>query len=329
MTAQDIIKDIKAGKVAPIYLLMGEEPYFIDEIADFLEKTVVPEDMKGFNEHIMYGLDSDVQNIMSIAKGFPMMGDKQLVLVKETQQLKNLQDLVSYASNPQPSTILVLCHKYKKVDKRSALYKSIAKDGCVFLSETVRDYQIPKWIQGKAKSLKLSVADDVAHMLGEYLGTDLGRISTELEKLKLVVKDPNISHDVVKKHVGVTKEYNIFELQQAVLSRDFAKSLIIADYYSKNPKAGHIVPTISAVYNVHSRLIQLYYSKDKSPVGAAQFGISKFMHRKYLDGLQKYSLKKLVHNMSLLKDYDLRAKGLGSSGQDDGLMIEMMQKLVL
>ncbi len=330
MSFNQIISDIKQKSFSPVYLLMGEEPFFIDAISDLLESVVVEEDMKGFNEHIMYGLDSDPDNIIGMAKSYPMMGDRQLVMIKEAQSLKGIQNLEAYVKQPLESTVLVLCHKYKKVDKRSALYKAVSKVGVAFDSEKIRDYQLGAWIKSHAKELNLDLDDQQANLLADYLGVDLSKVSKALQKLKLIVKDAKLTNEDIQKHIGISKEYNIFEMQLAVLERNFQKSLKITNYFVNNPKSMHIIPAIGALYNVYTKWIKLYYSKDKSPNASFKMGISKFMLPKYTASLQKYSLKKVVYNLEILKEYDLKAKGLGASGADqEGIFMEMMQKLML
>lgn len=330
MTVKTIISDIKKGEVSPIYLLMGEEPFFIDQISDAFERYLIPEEMKGFNESVYYGLDTDVNQLIGMAKSFPMMGDKQLIVVKEAQSLKNIQDLASYCAQPTPSTVLVLCHKYKKVDKRSQLYKTVASNGVAFLSETIRDYKIAPWIAQHAKSISLNLNEKQCALLGEYMGTDLAHIDSELGKLKIASKGEVITDEMIQRNIGISKSYNVFELQLAVLSRDFNTALKITDHFTKNPKAMHIIGAIGSLYNVFTRMIKLSYAKDKSKNASSSVGISFYMHPKYMQGIQKYSLKKMVYNISVLKEYDLKAKGVDSSGSDDeGLFIEMMQKIIL
>ena len=213
------------------------------------------------------------------------MGERQVVIVKEAQALeKKIQDLKHYCAQPTPSTILVLNYKRKKVDKRSELYKAIDKNGVVFISETVRDYKIAAWIMDHAGALQISLSDKQSNLLGSYLGTDLSRINTELLKLKSIASDGVITDELIEKYVGISKEYNIFEFQKAVLNRDYAMALKITDHYTKNPKSVHIIPAISSLYNVFTRWIKFYYLKDKSKGNAIQAGVTAF----FSQGLSKF-----------------------------------------
>ena len=330
MSHTKLIADIKQGQFAPVYLLMGEEPFFIDQIANAIEAHAIPEDMQGFNQHILYGLDTKVDQLIGVAKSFPMMGERQLVLVREAQSLDKIQNLAGYCKQPTPTTVLVLCHKYKKVDKRSELYKAVNETGAVFTSDKVRDYKVADWIAQRSKDLGLQLPPKLCSLLSEYLGNNLARIDNELTKLKQIAGDQPVTDDLIQEHVGISKTYNIYELQKAVLNRNFAKTLQITDHYAKNPKEFHIVPAISSLYNVLTRCIKLYYSKDKSQQGASKVGVSFFFYKDYMQALQNYKLKELVQKIRVLKEYDLKAKGLGSSGADsEGLFVEMMQKIIL
>jgi DNA polymerase-3 subunit delta len=248
---KQIVTDIKKGNTKPIYFLMGEEPYYIDAIADFIESNVLKEDEKGFNQVVLYGRDVTIEDIVSNAKRYPMMADKQVVLVKEAQDLsRTIEKLESYALNPQPTTILVICYKFKKLDKRKKLYKALDKGGVIFDSKKLYENQVSDWIRRVLAGKKYNISPKAAEMLIQFLGTDLGKINNELEKLQLVLPvGSEITPAHIEENIGISKDYNNFELRKAIGEKDILKSNRIINYFSQNPKDNPTVVTISLLYS--------------------------------------------------------------------------------
>ncbi|NNK86879.1 MAG: DNA polymerase III subunit delta, partial [Flavobacteriaceae bacterium] len=242
---KQLLKDIQAGKIKPIYFLMGDEPYFIDLISQYIEKNLLPEDQKGFNQMVYYGRDVSVEDIVSAAKRYPMMAERQVVIIKEAQDLsRTIEKLQPYVENPQPSTVLVINYKYKKIDKRKALYKSLRKTGIVFESKTLYENQVAEWIRRIMSGRKYSIAPKAAQMLIEFLGTDLSKINNELEKLQLIIPEgQQITPELIEENIGISKDFNNFELRKAIGERNSVKAHQIINYFADNPKDNPIVVT--------------------------------------------------------------------------------------
>jgi len=233
-----ILADIKNGKTKPIYFLMGEEPYYIDAISKYIEQNLLSEAEKGFNQMVLYGRDVTVDDIIANAKRYPMMAEKQVVIVKEAQDLsRTMENLLSYALNPQPTTVLVLCYKYKTLDKRKKLAKAVAEKGLLFESKKMYDDKVPDWIRRVLAGRGYTITPKASQMLVEFLGNDLSRISNELEKLQLIIKPGDqITPQLIEENIGISKDFNNFELQNAIGERDIRKAFAIVQYFSQNPK---------------------------------------------------------------------------------------------
>ena len=237
-TVQSIINDLKSGNISPIYFLMGEEPYFIDQISNFFESSLLAESSRGFDQSVVYGKDINIDTLISNAKRFPMISDRQLIIVKEAQNLsRSIEQLLEYSKQPQRSTTIVFCYKYKSLDKRKALYKSLSKTNIVFESKKVYESNIPSWISNQLKIKGYNITPKSSHLLCEYLGNDLTKITNELDKLILVVgEDKMITDQTIESNIGISKDFNNFELQNAVASNNYSKAFQIVQYFSKNPK---------------------------------------------------------------------------------------------
>ena len=244
---RNIVSEIKKGNIKPIYFLMGEEPYYIDKISDFIEENILDEAEKGFNQQVMYGRDSSIEDIVSFAKRYPMMAERQVLIVKEAQDLsRSIEKLVSYAENPQPTTVLVLNYKYKKLDKRKKLHKAIAKSGLIYESKKLYENQVSDWIRRVLSGKKYQIELKAAQMLVEFLGTDLSKISNELDKLMLILPKETIIDDKhIEDNIGISKDFNNFELRKAVGEKNIVKSNRIINYFAENPKNNPLVMTIS------------------------------------------------------------------------------------
>lgn len=333
MDYQQIISDIKSKKYAPIYFLAGEEPYFIDKISDFVEDNVLLEHEKDFNQTIFYGKDSTPSHIIETCKRFPMMSEKQVVIVKEAQHLATkLEEFEEYINQPQPSTILVFCHKYKKLDKRKSIGKLITKKTEFFASDKIKDYQLPKWIETYVKKKKLTINPKNALLLSEYLGNDLGKIESEINKLQVILKPgEEITSAVIEEHIGISKDYNVFELQKAVAQKHHENAYKIAHYFGKNEKTHPFVLTLGFLFSYFSKVAIVGFSKNKGNDNALakEAGISPYFIKDYKMAAKNYSPTKLVKIVGYLKDYDLKSKGVNNTtATHSDLLKELLFKIL-
>ena len=330
-----IFKNIKNKEFLPIYFFHGEEAYYIDIAVKALENDVLTEDEKAFNQTVVYGKDTNYNEILSLAKQYPMMGDKQLIIVKEAQDLKfndeETKILEKYVENPVESTILVFAHKHKKVDSRKKVFKTLDKAKMLFHSEPVKDYNLAKWIDDEARNLQIKLAPGISQLLADYLGNDLSRIANELNKMKLVLKDGEVlDGKLVETHIGISKEFNVFELQKVLGKKDANTAFKIAYYMGKNPKTNPIVMTIGNLYNFFSNVV-LYHtvSHQSPPTIASELGINPYFVKNYAEAARLYPLKFATRIISVLREIDLKSKGLGAVNMDEGeLLKEMVYKII-
>ena len=333
MTFEQIIADLKKGKYRPIYFLMGEEPYFIDAIADYIVENALSEDEKTFNQVVMYGKDSSVYSVLDAAKRFPMMSQRQVVILKEAQNLKELDKLQFYLEKPLSSTILVICYK-DKLDKRLKIYKTLdkLKDAAVLNSEKLKDYKVPAWITEYLTARGYGIVPAAADLLTEYLGSSLGKVVNELDKLivTLPVNEKKISLEHIEKNVGISKDFNVFELQKALGGKDVLKANRIIDYFSRNPNENPIVMVISNLYFYFVKILAYHYLTDKSQASAASaLKVPPFSVKDYEAAARRYPAPKVVQIISILREYDMKSKGVGSTSASDGdLMREMIYKMM-
>jgi DNA polymerase III subunit delta len=331
-TYEEIIADLKNRIFRPVYFLAGEEPYYIDLIVDYIEEKVLAESDKAFNQIIVYGDDTNIQAIMDTAKRFPMMSSHQVVIVKEAQSLKKIEELAAYVEKPLNSTILVFSYKYKTLDKRTKLVKLLESQAVYFESQRLRDYQIPAWIERYLMTKGIKSDPSASAMLTEYLGTDLHKIVNELDKLIITLprEKPLITTALIEKNIGISKEYNNFELQKAVGERNILKSNMIISYFANNPKDNPITLTIASLFGFYSKLLTYHYLTDKSKNNvAAVLKVNPFFVRDYEIAAQKFNLARVVAIISLLRSYDVRSKGYGDPGTEPGdLMKEMIYKIL-
>jgi DNA polymerase-3 subunit delta len=311
-----IVNNIKAGNVKPIYFLMGEETYYIDKISDFIEDSILNEAEKGFNQVVMYGRDVSVEEIASSAKRFPMMAEKQVIIVKEAQDLsRTIEKLTSYAENPQPTTVLVLNYKYKKLDKRKKLYKAIDKVGVIFESKKLYENQVSDWIRRVLGGRNYKIEPKAAQMLVEFLGTDLSKINNELEKLITILPvNSIISPEDIEENIGISKDFNNFELRKAVGEKQIVKANRIINYFAENPKSNPIVMTISLLNSFFTQLLQYHglQSKDKMNV-AKSLGVNPYFVNDYVTAAKNYPMRKVSQVIGLLREADLKSKGVGAN----------------
>lgn len=332
VTYEEIISDLKKRIFKPVYFLAGEEPYYIDLISNFIEEKVLSEEEKAFNQMILYGDDTNIHSVIDTARRFPMMASHQVIIIKEAQSLKKIEDLEIYLAKPLLSTILVLCYKYKTLDKRTKLYKSLDSNGSYFESSRVRDYLIPGWIEKYLMSKGIKTDPNASAMLTEYLGTDLHKIVNELDKLIITLpkEKPVITTTLIEKNIGISKDYNNFELQKAIGEKNILKANMIVHYFANNPKDNPITLTIASIFGYFSKLLTYHYLTDKSKNNvAAVLRVNPFFVKEYENSAMKYNVTKTVQIISLLRTYDLRSKGYCDPGTDPGdLLKELVYKIL-
>ncbi|MDC1104003.1 DNA polymerase III subunit delta [Polaribacter sp.] len=326
-----IVSDIKKGNLKPIYFLMGEESYYIDKISDFIEETVLDEAEKGFNQQVMYGRDATIEDIVGAAKRYPMMAERQVLIVKEAQDLsRNIEKLVSYAENPQPTTVLVLNYKYKKLDKRKKLYKVIAKSGLIFESKKLYENQVSDWIRRVLSGKNYQVEPKAAQMLVEFLGTNLSKISNELEKLMLILPEGTIiSPTHIEENIGISKDYNNFELRKAVGEKNVVKANRIIAYFAENPKNNPLVMTISLLNSFFTQLLLFHSLDDRSKNSVAKMlGVNPFFVDEYFLAARNYPMRKVAQVIAFLRDADIKSKGVGANQTHKDILKELLFKIL-
>lgn len=313
MTFEAIQKELDQKKYRPIYFLTGEEAYFIDKITQRIENEVLDEAEKGFNQSVLYGKDVSVQDIVSEAKRFPMMSEHQVVVVKEAQHVRGIEDLKSYAEQPQPTTILVIAYKYKKLDKRKALAKVLAKQHVLFESKKLYDNQVADWVSNQIREKGYKVSLKAVALLTESVGSDLGRMHQELEKLMLVVpKGAEVSAEVIERNIGISKDFNNFELQKALGEGNVLKANQIVKYFAQNPKDNPLVLTITVIYSFYTKVMLVHSNPGKSPqeLGGV-LRVNPFFVKDYLQAAKRYPMAKCLKIIGYIREADGRSKGLG------------------
>ena len=329
---KQLVTDIKSKNIKPIYFLMGEEPYYIDKISDYIEKNVLAEEEKGFNQMVLYGRDITIDDIISNAKRFPMMAERQVVIVKEAQDLsRTIEKLVKYAENPQPSTVLVLNYKYKKLDKRKALYKALNKTGVVFESKKLYENQVADWIRRVLAPRGYKITPKAAQMLVEFLGTDLSKIDKELEKLQIVLpKESQITPEHIEENIGISKDFNNFELRKAVGFKNIVKAHQIINYFADNPKDNPIIVTVALLFNFFTQLLHLHGLQDKSPRNVASaLRINPYFVDEYVKASKNYPMKKASSAVAILREFDVKSKGVGANALPQGdLLKELLVRIM-
>jgi len=326
-----IINDIKQGNIKPIYFLMGEEPYYIDKLTEYIENNILTEEEKGFNQMVLYGKDVTVEDIVANAKRYPMMADRQVVIVKEAQELsRTIEKLESYAENPQTTTVLVIAYKYKTLDKRKKVTKVIDKNGLIFESKKLYDNQVGDWIKRVLSGKGYSIEPKGAAMLVEFLGNDLSKISNELDKLAIVLpKGSTITPKLIEDNIGISKDYNVFELRKAIGEKDQLKAYKIADYFAQNPKDNPLVMTVGLVFGFFTQLLQYHGIKDKNPANVAKMlRVNPYFLKDYDIALRNYTMRKVSGIVATLREIDVKSKGVGANAlpQSD-LLREMLVKI--
>jgi len=332
MTFEEILKQLKEKKYRPIYFLMGEEPYFIDRITEYIAEHVLTEEEKTFNQMILYGKDADIPTVINTARRFPMMASRQVVIVREAQNLDKIEDLIHYVENPLGSTLMVINYKYKKLDKRKKLFKALEKNSILFESKRFYDDKVPPWINSYLRSRGKKIEPKAAVILTEYLGNDLGKIANELEKLIIVLKAEQeiITATDIERNIGISKDYNNFELNNALAQRNVLKANRIIQYFNANQKNHPLTLTITSVYFFFSRVLRYHFLNDKSSRNVASaLKIEPFFIREYETAARNYNTAKTVQVISLLREYDLKSKGFGNVSAIPGeLLKELIYKII-
>ena len=326
-----IVSDIKKGTLKPIYFLMGDEPYYIDKISDYIEENVLDETEKGFNQQVMYGRDVTIEDIVGAAKRYPMMAEKQVLIVKEAQDLsRSIEKLISYAEHPQPTTVLVLNYKYKKLDKRKKLHKVVAKTGLVYESKKLYDNQVSDWIRRVLSGKKYQIDPKAALMLVEFLGTDLSKIANELDKLMLVLPKETIITDAhIEENIGISKDFNNFELKKAIGEKNVLKANRIINYFVENPKKNPTVMTISLLNGFFTKLLLFHGLKDKSKNSVAKaLGVSTYFVDEYFLAARNFPMRKVAQVIAALRDADVKSKGVGANQTQEDILKELLFKIL-
>ena len=336
MDHNSIIKDVKAGKIAPVYLLQGEEPYYIQVLLDFFEDSIIEESQRDFNQSLFYGSEVSTEQIVNQAKTFPMMGERQLIIIKEMQEMDLVKrpgdhpSFAQYMQQPMPSTVLVLAHMHKLMDKRRSGWKAISKskEAVIFESKKIRDYEVPRWIEKYIQTKGLKADADTAYLLSEYLGNNLSKIANELDKLAISLpKAATVDAEVVQKYIGISKDYNIFELQKALGVKDIVKSNRIINYFAANPKDNSIHMLLPMLYSFFTKVLMVHYcspSELPSKLRVPPQAIPEFR-----SAASKYSIQKIQRIIGYLRDSDRIAKGTQySSASEESMMRELIFKIL-
>jgi len=332
MNYNELLKSLEKKIYHPVYILMGEEPYFIDQISDYLASHVLEEGERSFNQTVLYGKDAEIDTILTAARRFPMMSAYQVVIVKEAQNLKTLEDdLLSYVENPLKSTILVICFKYKSMDKRKKFLKVAEAKGVVYESKKIYENQLTPWIHNYCREKNYTIQPQASAMLAEYLGTEISKVVNELDKLMILLPAGSaITPLDIEKNIGISKDFNVFELQNALGVRDVLKANRIINYFGANPSLNPIQKTIFNLFSFFSKLLKVQLMTDKSKGNVAKvLGVSPFFIDNYMVAARNYPTKKVVEVIAILREYDMKSKGVGNvSSSVADLQREMIYKIL-
>ncbi len=332
MTFEELLRDIQSGKFQPVYLLHGEEPYFTDRILDAIETHALPESERSFNLSVLYGKEVDAVTLLDYLRRYPMMSERQVVVLREAQDMKGLADLQAYIENPMPTTVFAIGYKHKKLDLNTKFGKALKAKAVVLESKRLYDNQIPDWIVAYCKSQKRTIEPTATNLLAEYLGSDLAKVSNEIDKLVLNLSPgAPITAAQVQEYVGISKDYNVFELHKAMAMRDIAKVMRIEQYYAANIKRNSLLGTIASLFNFFSKVYMLHFLAGKSDSEAAKTLAlrSEWALKEYRIAAKNYPFAKVCAVISLLREFDLRAKGVDSdSADEDALMKELFFRIL-
>lgn len=333
VTYEEIVRNLKNRTFAPVYYLMGEESYYIDRISDYLIDCVLTEIEKEFNLTVLYGNDTDIATVINAAKRYPMMSEYQVVIIKEAQNLRNIEELTYYLQKPLSSTILVFCHKHGSLDKRKKITIELEKVGVVFESKKLKEAQIPGFISSYLKRKQIEIELKASEMMTEFVGTDLSRMSGELEKLiiTLPVGQKRITPDLIEQNIGISKDYNNFELRNSLVAKDVFKANRIVKYFEDNPKNNPLQVTLAVLFNFFSNLMLAYYASEKTDQGiATQLGLrSSWQAKDYIIAMQKYSGVKVMQIIGAIRECDAKSKGINNPSTPDGELLKNLVYMIL
>ena len=333
LSCDDILKELRAKQYRPIYYLMGEESYYIDLIADYITDNVLSETEKEFNLTVVYGADVDIATVINAAKRYPMMSEYQVVIVKEAQAIRNMEELSFYLQKPLNSTILVICHKHGTLDKRKKLAAEVEKVGILFESKKIKDSQLPAFINSYMKRKGIDMEPKASAMLADFVGTDLSRLTGELEKLIITLPagQKRVTPEQIEKNIGISKDYDNFELRSALVEKDILKANKIIKYFEENPKTNPIQMTLSLLFNFYSNLMLSYYSPEKTEQGIASWlGLkSPWAARDYLTAMRRYNGVKTMQIIGEIRYADAKSKGINNASMSDGdILRELVFKIL-
>ena len=332
-TYEEIARNLKNKIYAPVYFLMGEEDYYIDRIADYILEHVLTETEKEFNQTVLYGSDTDIATVINAAKRYPMMSKYQVLVVKEAQNLKNLEELSYYLKKPMPSTILVICYKHGSLDKRKKLTVELDKAGVLFESKKLKDAQLPGFITSYLKRKQVEIEPKASEMMAEFVGTDLNRMAGELEKLIITLPkgQRRITPEQIERNIGISKDFNNFELRNALIEKDVFKANQIVKYFEENPKNNPLQVTLAVLFNFFSNLMLAYYAPEKNEQGiAAQLSLrSPWQARDYQAAMRRYTGVKVMRIIEAIRQCDVRSKGVGNASISDGELLRELVYLIL
>ena len=330
---EDIVKGIRDKKYAPVYFLMGEEDYYIDRISDYIIDTVLTEEEKEFNLTMLYGADTEVSTIINAAKRYPMMAEHQVVVVREAQSLKKIEDLIYYVQKPLSTTILVVCYKHGTIDRRKKITTEIARAGILFESKKIKESKLPEFISSYLRRKRVNIEPKAAMLMAEFVGTDLNRMAGELEKLIITLPkgQTRITPEQIERNIGISKDYNCFELKEALLSRDVLKANKIVKYFEENKKNNPLPKTLGFLFSFFQNLMLAYYAPQKNEQGiAAHLGLrSPWQAREYIMGMRVFSGVKVMHIIRAIRDCDAKSKGYGNSMATEGELLSELIYIIL
>ena len=330
-TYESILSELKKRVYHPVYYLMGEESYFTDKITDYISKNILSDIEQEFNLTVFYGLETDIDNVLSAARRFPMMAEHQVIIVKEAQQLKNIDALIGYLKMPQPSTILVFVHKNGSLDKRKKVASELESKAVLLDCKKLRDDQLPSFINGYLREKSLVADDKAVRMLAESVGADLSRMSSEIDKLSIAlpVGATRITPELIEEHIGISKEFNNFELQNAIINKDVYKANRIINYFAQNPKKNPIQMTLALLFSFFSNLMMAYYAPEKTEKGVGDFLGMRWGVSDYMKAMRNYRAMHVMEILHLIRLADARSKGAeGAALPDAEIMRELLYKIM-
>lgn len=332
ITYEQIMTDLRRKAYRPVYFLMGEEAYYIDQISDYIQNNILDESEVDFNLSILYGKDVDIDTVINAAKRYPMMAEFQVVIVKEAQLIKDWESLSYYLAKPLKSTILCFCYKYGKPDGRRIWVQDLNKHAIVFESKKLYDNQIGQWIRNYLGEKKVRITEKAEMMLTEFLGTDLSKIANELDKL-LITKAPNelqITPELIEKNIGISKDFNVFELQDALIKKDILKVNRIVRYFGENKKSNPIQMVLAQLFNFFSNLMMFHYLPDKSPaVVASELKVNPYFTKDYIQAAKSFNAWKTMQIISEIRTTDARSKGIDDTGTESAYLLKELTFKIL